>query len=88
MVLLIKMTSSKIRMPVLPGLPSPAPAYACRHGKIISNAPLHCQKYPVKCSKLQVTISKSHSTLMTAILPSFAFSGKYNCIGVGMQHND
>lgn len=75
-------------MTVLPGLPSPAPVYACHHGKIISNAPLHCQKYTVKCSKLQVTVSKSRSTLTTAILPSFAFSGKYNCIGVGMQHND
>ncbi|KAL4693904.1 hypothetical protein H8959_013169 [Pygathrix nigripes] len=39
----------------------------------------------VKTVNYKVTLSKIHYNFTTAMVPSFALNGKYNCVGIGMQ---
>lgn len=81
------MALSKIRMSILPGLPGPACAFTMAQLVMLCFTELTSNVLVNRIND-KVISSKILNNLTTAALPSFAVKGNYNCVGIGMQHND
>lgn len=81
------MVFSKTRVSIHPGLLGPLYTVVMVQ-LLMLHFTVFTRSILVNTINYKVILAKIRNNPTTAVLPSFALNGKYNCIGIGMQYND